>query len=78
VGQVPGVNSGNGQFESRIPAELFVALSSKTGPYAGDPNWWKDDKKFYDYLRRHPEHDGRPGKNMSRGEKFLKTGISLV
>jgi len=78
-GHKPGINSGNGQFEARIPAELFTALSSMTGPYKDDPNWYKDDRKFEAFLKDHPEYDGRPGKNHSRGEKFLPDNpISLV
>ena len=77
-GYMPGVNSGNGQFESRMPLELFLALGATR--YRDDPEWWKDDAKFYKYLREHPEHDGRLGKNNSRGEKFFSEGpaVSLV
>ena len=70
-GHNAGLNSGNGQFEGRMPAELFLALGSEKGPFKGDPDWFKDDKKFYRYLREHPEHDGRPGKHNAKGEKFL-------
>ncbi len=74
-GEQPGINTGNGQFESRMPLELFIALGATK--YKDDPEWWKDDAKFYKYLREHPEHDGRPGKNHSRGEKFFTEGPAI-
>lgn len=73
-GAMPGVNSGNGQFEGRMGLELFIALGAKYE----DKDWWKDDVKFYRFLKAHPEMDGRPGKNNSRGEAFLKPGQNLI
>lgn len=67
-GHVAGVNSGNGQLEGSMSAELFLALGETT--YKDDPEWFKDDKKFYKFLRAFPWHDARPGKTNSRGEKF--------
>lgn len=64
-GKVAGLNSGNGQLEAIVPAEVFVALSSDHGPFREDPDWWKDDKKFYRWLRDHKQHDARPGKHSS-------------
>lgn len=64
-GKVPGRNSGNGQLEAVVPADVFVALSSDHGPFRGDPDWWKDDKKFYRWLRDYKQHDARPGKHNS-------------
>ena len=67
-GCVPGRNTGNGQFEGCMSAELFLTLGETR--FKDDPNWFKDDKKFYKFLREFPWHDARPGKTNSRGEKF--------
>jgi hypothetical protein len=64
-GAKPGLNSGNGQAEAILPLELFIALSKPGGPYEHDPEWWKDDDKFYKFLRAHKHHDERPGKHSS-------------
>lgn len=64
-GYKAGVNSGNGQFESRMSMHLFLALGASR--YPDDPEWWKDDAKFYGFLREHPELDARPGKHKSKG-----------
>lgn len=68
-GHVPGLNSGNGQFESRMDMHLVLAYGMDK--YPDDPDWWKDDTKFYKFLRTYPELDGRPGKNNPRGEKHM-------
>lgn len=62
-GVVPGVNSGNGQFEGRISMHLFLALGAKYK----DPEWYTDDRKFEAFLKEHTELDGRPGKHNSKG-----------
>lgn len=64
-GKVPGRNFGNGAHEASMPLELFLSLSSETGPFKGDPDWWKNDQKFYRWLRGHPGHDSRPGRHNS-------------
>ena len=64
-GKKAGLNTGNGISESEMGLDLFLALSSEEGPYKDDPDWWKDDKKFYAFLRKHPELDRRPGKHRS-------------
>lgn len=64
-GAKAGVNTGNGQFESRMSMHLFLALGASK--YPDDPEWWKDDNKFYGFLREHPELDGRPNKHKSKG-----------
>ena len=64
-GQKAGINTGNGQFESRMSMHLFLALGADK--YPDDPEWWKDDGKFYRFLREHPELDARPGKHKSQG-----------
>ena len=69
-GHKAGLNTGNGQMECRMSPDLFLALGSEKGPYADDPNWYKDDKKFYAFLRKHPELDARPGHHKSQGAKF--------
>lgn len=68
-GRVPGLNTGNGQFESRM--DLHLVLAYGMDKYPDDQDWWKDDAKFYRFLRAHPELDGRPGKNNARGEKHM-------
>lgn len=74
-GHVPGVNTGNGQIEGTMAVDLFLALGSEHGPFQGDPDWFKDDKKFYSFLRKHPELDARPGKHRSQRSKFSKRGL---
>lgn len=69
LGAKPGLNTGNGQFESRISAHLFLAYGNEH--HKDDPDWWKDDRKFYAFLRKYPELDGRPGKNVNKGAKYV-------
>ena len=37
--------------EGEMPVAMFHAAALE---YGGDPDWWKDDKKFQDYMKRHP------------------------
>jgi hypothetical protein len=39
--------------EGEIPAAAFAVAAAEFG---GDPDWWKDDAKFQDYLKRHPDY----------------------
>jgi hypothetical protein len=75
-GHRAGINSGNGQHECRMDMHLFLQLGASK--YPEDPDWWKDDHKFYSFLRSHPELDSRPGKNNPRGEKFLTRQLANV
>lgn len=68
-GYVPGLSSGNGQLESRVSMHLFLALGASKFP--DDKDWWKDDKKFYRFLREHPELDARPGRHKSQNAASL-------
>jgi hypothetical protein len=42
--------------EGSMPVALFIAAAQEFG---ADPDWWKDDRKFDDYMTRHPEWDWR-------------------
>lgn len=42
--------------EGSMPVALFIAAAQEFG---ADPDWWKDDKKFDNYMLRHPEWDWR-------------------
>lgn len=64
-GHRPGVNSGVGQIEAVIPADVVLALCQPGARFADDPDWWKDDRKFYGYLREHPGLDSRPNRHRS-------------
>lgn len=37
--------------EAQMPVAMMHAAALEFG---GDPDWWKDDRKFQDYLKRHP------------------------
>jgi monomeric isocitrate dehydrogenase len=37
--------------EAQMPAAMLHAAALEFG---GDPDWWKDDAKFQDYMKRHP------------------------
>jgi hypothetical protein len=39
--------------EGAIPEVVFYLTPAE---YDNDPTWWKDDKKFQDFMRRHPEY----------------------
>ena len=67
-GHKSGINTGNGQLEGSMSAELFLTLGETR--FKDNPNWFTDDKLFYKFLREFPWHDARPGKHHSRGEKF--------
>lgn len=38
--------------EGAMPMAMFIAASQEFG---ADPDWWQDDRKFQDYMKRHPE-----------------------
>lgn len=45
--------------EGALPAAMFVAAAAE---YGGDPDWYTDDAKFQDYMKRHPEYSWLNGK----------------
>lgn len=48
-GYKPGVNSGNGKLEARIPAHLLTVLMQH------EPDLISDDKRWERFIKAHPE-----------------------
>ena len=44
--------------EGSLPTSLFILAAEEFG---GDDEWYRDDKKFDSFMKRHPEWDWRTG-----------------
>jgi len=40
--------------EGSMPAAAFILAEQEFG---GDPDWFKDDRKFQDFMKRHPAYN---------------------